>query len=96
MSQPDPKESLARSRKVLLAKVALAPIVIAVLLAEVLIFVQVLRGRITTEAGIALMCGGVLTGAAGVVPIVWKLIEGITKEDEAKIAAGVGSNDEKE
>lgn len=87
-SKPSVRASLRESRKVTIVKIALAPLVFAVLLAEVLIVVQVIRGRLGIEAGIALMFGGVLTAAAGIVPLVAKLVEGITREDEARIAAG--------
>jgi hypothetical protein len=86
-TKPPAMSALRSSRKVMLVWIACAPIALAILLAEVLIFVEVIRGKLGVEAGIGLMFGGVLAGAAGVVPLVISAINGFTKEDVARTIA---------
>ncbi len=84
MPKPAP---IMTSRSVRLAMIACSPVVLAVILAELAIFVAMVRGRTPLEIGIGLMFGGVLVGGVTVLPMYLKIAEGWTRQDEAKINA---------
>lgn len=64
-----------------------SPILFAIVMCEVAIFVAMLRGRVELEKGIALAFVGVFGGVVTVVPAIKSLIDGWTRQDEAKINA---------
>lgn len=82
--QPAP---LMTSRGVRLGVFAASPVMLAIVLAEIAVFVRILRSQIDLEKGIGLMFGGILVGAVMVLPMYLKLVEGWTRQDVAKTEA---------
>lgn len=91
MPEPAPAPSawsgVKRSRKVLMWVIATIPILLALLLADLAIFVRMVQGKIALEAGVGLMFGAVALGAITALPLAKSVIDGWTREDEAKTAA---------
>lgn len=78
---------ISNSRGVRLSYVMLSPIMIAIVLAEVACFVAFLRGRMTWMEYLGAAFAGII-GAYGVtLPPLLKIIDGWTRQDEAKINA---------
>lgn len=75
------------SRGVRLGVFAASPVLLAIALAEIAVFVRILRSQLDLEKGIALMFGGILLGAVTVLPMYLKLVEGWTRQDVAKTEA---------
>lgn len=84
---------LTLSRGVRLVLIACSPIAFAIVLAEIAVFVLILRRDVTPVVGIGLMFGGILTPAFSIVPMIKSVIEGWTRQDEAKIAADAQPKD---
>lgn len=84
MPEPAP---IMSSRGARLGVLAASPVLLAIVLAEVAVFVRIIRGQTDLEKGIALMFGGILLGAITVLPMYLKLVEGWTRQDVAKTEA---------
>lgn len=75
------------SRGARLAAYALAPLVFVVVLAELAAFVAFLQRRMTWIEYLGAAFVGIFGGALAIVPLIRSVIEGWTRQDEAKIAA---------
>lgn len=87
MADADARQALLVSRSVRLTLIMCAPVAFAVVLAEIAIFILILRRDIGPEIGIGLMFGGILTPAFTIVPMVKSVVESWTKQDVAKTEA---------
>jgi hypothetical protein len=82
-----PRSSLLDSRGVRLALIACSPVMFLIVLAGLAVFISMVRGKTSLEMGIGLMFVAILGGAVTAVPPILKIVDGWTKQDEAKIAA---------
>lgn len=82
-----PRTPLAASRGVRLSVWMLTPFMVVILLAEIAAFVAFLQRRMTWVEYLGAAFVGILGAAALAVPPLLKIIDGWTRQDEAKIAA---------
>ncbi len=82
-----PRTPLAASRGVRLSAWMLTPFMVVILLAEIAAFVAFLQRRMTWVEYLGASFVGILGAAALAIPPLLKIIDGWTRQDEAKIAA---------
>lgn len=83
----EPRTPIGASRGVRLSVWMLTPFLVVILLAEIAAFVAFLQRRMTWVEYLGAAFVGILGAASIVVPPLLKIIDGWTRQDEAKIAA---------